>query len=284
MNILRQQGNMNYLESSLQTSMANKMEFEMLQDNQYNPIYTTYSDGNYSPSSSPVSITSSTTPVPSPGHSDNANAIRTFYDLTNCSPMKMVNSNTAFVFPENNLVYKGNTSVHNVARPSRHYSPIAPKTIADLSNAFTFNNPQEKVQDNVMTRVQGNDPSTYDGNYRTFQNHHQTQLNLNSNTTIDEEDTGDDEDSIFGDNVDLSPMGSTKRKANERSPAPVVMKKRRLAANARERRRMHSLNVAFDRLRDVVPSIGNDRKLSKYETLQMAQSYITALSELLLRE
>ncbi|CAL1260746.1 unnamed protein product [Larinioides sclopetarius] len=47
---------------------------------------------------------------------------------------------------------------------------------------------------------------------------------------------------------------------------------------------MHSLNVAFDRLRDVVPSIGNDRKLSKYETLQMAQSYITALSELLLRD
>ncbi|CAL1260745.1 unnamed protein product [Larinioides sclopetarius] len=83
----------------------------------------------------------------------------------------------------------------------------------------------------------------------------------------------------------MSPMrGGTKRKTPERAPAPLVMKKRRLAANARERRRMHSLNVAFDRLRDVVPSIGNDRKLSKYETLQMAQSYITALSELLLRD
>ncbi|XP_003743070.1 basic helix-loop-helix transcription factor amos-like [Galendromus occidentalis] len=62
--------------------------------------------------------------------------------------------------------------------------------------------------------------------------------------------------------------------------APVV-KKRRLAANARERRRMHGLNVAFDRLREVVPGISSDRKLSKYETLQMAQSYINALSELL---
>lgn len=59
------------------------------------------------------------------------------------------------------------------------------------------------------------------------------------------------------------------------------MKKRRLAANARERRRMNSLNVAFDRLRQVVPSIGDDRKLSKYETLQMAQSYIAALNDLL---
>lgn len=63
-----------------------------------------------------------------------------------------------------------------------------------------------------------------------------------------------------------------------------VTKRRRLAANARERRRMNSLNDAFDRLRDVVPSLGNDRKLSKYETLQMAQTYISALHELLQRD
>ncbi len=63
-----------------------------------------------------------------------------------------------------------------------------------------------------------------------------------------------------------------------------VQRKRRLAANARERRRMDSLNVAFDRLRQVVPSLSNDRQLSKYETLQMAQSYISALTELLDRD
>jgi len=73
--------------------------------------------------------------------------------------------------------------------------------------------------------------------------------------------------------------------AQQSSPAGVeVMKKRRLAANARERRRMNSLNDAFDRLRDVVPSLGNDRKLSKFETLQMAQTYIAALYELLQRD
>ncbi|XP_050533088.1 protein atonal-like [Daktulosphaira vitifoliae] len=60
-----------------------------------------------------------------------------------------------------------------------------------------------------------------------------------------------------------------------------VMKKRRLAANARERRRMQNLNKAFDRLRTVLPTLGNDRQLSKYETLQMAQTYITALYDLL---
>lgn len=65
--------------------------------------------------------------------------------------------------------------------------------------------------------------------------------------------------------------------------SPEVMKRRRIAANARERRRMNSLNDAFDRLREVVPSLGNDRKLSKFETLQMAQTYINALNELLSR-
>lgn len=82
---------------------------------------------------------------------------------------------------------------------------------------------------------------------------------------------------------------SCKYKKESKKGAPPqagveVMKKRRLAANARERRRMNSLNDAFDRLRDVVPSLGNDRKLSKFETLQMAQTYIAALHELLQRD
>lgn len=61
----------------------------------------------------------------------------------------------------------------------------------------------------------------------------------------------------------------------------VVQKQRRIAANARERRRMHGLNHAFDELRSVIPSFDNEKKLSKYETLQMAQIYINALSDLL---
>ncbi|XP_060840069.1 musculin-like [Rhopalosiphum padi] len=56
-------------------------------------------------------------------------------------------------------------------------------------------------------------------------------------------------------------------------------KRRRLAANARERRRMNGLNKAFDRLRGVVPAADDERKLSKYETLQMALTYIVALHE-----
>ncbi|XP_055969345.1 transcription factor ATOH7 [Sorex fumeus] len=62
---------------------------------------------------------------------------------------------------------------------------------------------------------------------------------------------------------------------------PEDAARRRLAANARERRRMQGLNSAFDRLRRVVPQWGQDKKLSKYETLQMALSYIVALTHIL---
>lgn len=71
------------------------------------------------------------------------------------------------------------------------------------------------------------------------------------------------------------------KKRRTKQIAPVIKKKRRLAANARERRRMQNLNEAFDRLRQYLPSLGNDRQLSKHETLQMAQTYISALCDLL---
>ena len=73
------------------------------------------------------------------------------------------------------------------------------------------------------------------------------------------------------------------RRRNQNPPAQEVIKKRRTAANARERRRMHGLNDAFEKLREVVPCLGSDKKLSKFETLQMAQTYISALQELLKR-
>uniref|UniRef100_A0A8C2WKV8 Atonal bHLH transcription factor 1a n=1 Tax=Cyclopterus lumpus TaxID=8103 RepID=A0A8C2WKV8_CYCLU len=74
---------------------------------------------------------------------------------------------------------------------------------------------------------------------------------------------------------------STRQRAQSSRPVQPVQKQRRVAANARERRRMHGLNYAFDELRSVIPALDNDKKLSKYETLQMAQIYINALADLL---
>ena len=70
---------------------------------------------------------------------------------------------------------------------------------------------------------------------------------------------------------------SSQRRSRERHLHPEVKVKRRMAANARERKRMNGLNDAFERLRQHIPELGKDRKLSKYETLQMAQTYISAL-------
>nr|XP_054773476.1 fer3-like protein [Lytechinus pictus] len=56
---------------------------------------------------------------------------------------------------------------------------------------------------------------------------------------------------------------------------------RRLRTNHRERKRMRSLNDAMDRLRNVVPHYPSKQRLSKMETLLLAQSYIMALSNLL---
>ncbi|XP_013787799.1 protein dimmed-like [Limulus polyphemus] len=53
---------------------------------------------------------------------------------------------------------------------------------------------------------------------------------------------------------------------------------RRLESNERERMRMHSLNDAFQALREVIPHITMERKLSKIETLTLAKNYIMALT------
>ena len=82
--------------------------------------------------------------------------------------------------------------------------------------------------------------------------------------------------------IDKSILRSSgKSKKSELNLPESVMRKRRLAANARERRRMDQLNQGFDRLRTVLPGLGPESQLSKYETLQMAQEYINQLSQLL---
>ena len=56
---------------------------------------------------------------------------------------------------------------------------------------------------------------------------------------------------------------------------------KRVAANRRERTRMHTVNSAFDSLREMVPTYPSNRKLSKIETLRLACAYISDLSQLL---
>lgn len=76
------------------------------------------------------------------------------------------------------------------------------------------------------------------------------------------------------------PTNKSLRKPKPSKPiSESVRVKRRLAANARERKRMTNLNNAFDRLREALPCY-RDRPLSKMEALQMAQSYIAELADM----
>ena len=75
-----------------------------------------------------------------------------------------------------------------------------------------------------------------------------------------------------------SKKGKGGRKKSLRPPSPSVLKHRREAANARERKRMNGLNDAFERLREVVPNMTAEQKMSKIETLRMAQAYIKTLA------
>ncbi|XP_054622449.1 class A basic helix-loop-helix protein 15 [Dunckerocampus dactyliophorus] len=57
---------------------------------------------------------------------------------------------------------------------------------------------------------------------------------------------------------------------------------RRLESNERERQRMHKLNNAFQALREAIPHVKTDKKLSKIETLTLAKNYIKALTSIIL--
>ncbi|XP_019639589.1 PREDICTED: neurogenic differentiation factor 1-like isoform X1 [Branchiostoma belcheri] len=61
----------------------------------------------------------------------------------------------------------------------------------------------------------------------------------------------------------------------------IKFKMRRSKANARERNRMHGLNRALDRLREVLPCYSKNQKLSKIETLRLARNYLFALTDIL---
>ncbi|XP_054267342.1 uncharacterized protein LOC128989473 [Macrosteles quadrilineatus] len=71
----------------------------------------------------------------------------------------------------------------------------------------------------------------------------------------------------------VSPHKKTRRR--------VATMAQRRAANIRERRRMFNLNEAFDKLRRKVPTFAYEKRLSRIETLRLAITYISFMSELL---
>ncbi|KAG7175208.1 Pancreas transcription factor 1 subunit alpha-like 1 [Homarus americanus] len=60
----------------------------------------------------------------------------------------------------------------------------------------------------------------------------------------------------------------------------MAQMQQRQAANMRERKRMQSINDAFEGLRAHIPTLPYEKRLSKVDTLRLAIGYISFLAEL----
>lgn len=80
-------------------------------------------------------------------------------------------------------------------------------------------------------------------------------------------------------NTSITTNSNVKPKPKRRRIANLAQRR---AANVRERKRMFSLNEAFDQLREIVPIFAYEKKLSRIETLRLAIIYIAFMTELVL--
>ncbi|XP_063988606.1 twist-related protein 1 [Diachasmimorpha longicaudata] len=191
------------------------------------------------------------------------------------------------------MMYDNNSDGWNTPSPPASLRSVSPSTTLSASSDLDRSGHQKEMIQPQGKRRRDRRNSDEDSQRNVLQVHVQV-----TGVDDDEEDnTGEEKlssrrsvvstSSSFEERMDIdleSDGASDVDEATRRRGKYVsstVVRKRRLAANARERRRMQNLNKAFDRLRAYLPSLGNDRQLSKYETLQMAQSYITALYDLL---
>ncbi|KAM7302272.1 twist-related protein 1 [Ixodes scapularis] len=88
---------------------------------------------------------------------------------------------------------------------------------------------------------------------------------------------------------EYGPSGSSSGGPLQQGCVPVVpfagpYKVQRRAANIRERKRMMSINTAFEELRCHVPTFPFEKRLSKIDTLRLAIAYIALLRELLVSQ
>uniref|UniRef100_A0A0R3RSN0 BHLH domain-containing protein n=1 Tax=Elaeophora elaphi TaxID=1147741 RepID=A0A0R3RSN0_9BILA len=78
----------------------------------------------------------------------------------------------------------------------------------------------------------------------------------------------------------FSKNGKQTRSRKRRERNVLFYELKRKAANERERKRMYSINEAFDKLRHLLPWLSHERKMSKATTLREAIRYIKQLSQL----
>ena len=100
--------------------------------------------------------------------------------------------------------------------------------------------------------------------------------NHNDSSNDMEEDCGLLDDSPLS---GLSDQENSVRTRRRRRRCPQQQVQQRQAANMRERKRMQSINDAFEGLRAHIPTLPYEKRLSKVDTLRLAIGYINFLSD-----
>ena len=115
-----------------------------------------------------------------------------------------------------------------------------------------------------------------EGNSNHMDNYHG---GMSSTTSDDGMDDDDDQDSNDDNNNHSNKDGGGKIRRRKRT-CPDQQVHQRQAANQRERKRMQSINDAFEGLRGHIPTLPYEKRLSKVDTLRLAIGYISFLAEL----
>lgn len=99
--------------------------------------------------------------------------------------------------------------------------------------------------------------------------------------------SNDDDDELsscctdFNTNQYMYEQPSSGKYARKRRKCGQFQVHQRHAANMRERRRMQSINEAFEGLRSHIPTLPYEKRLSKVDTLRLAIGYISFLADML---
>jgi Helix-loop-helix DNA-binding domain len=122
--------------------------------------------------------------------------------------------------------------------------------------------PMECSPKNYITNVDNNNQSS------PYHHHYTTQIYCSSQY---------EKNGFYCDEAYYGATTTTPTNTNQ----VVRVIKRRTTANKKERRRTQSINSAYSCLRDRIPNVPSDTKLSKIKTLRLATSYISYLINVL---
>ncbi|XP_050520025.1 uncharacterized protein LOC126893658 [Daktulosphaira vitifoliae] len=162
------------------------------------------------------------------------------------------------------------TSYEDITYNSYGSAHIASSTISDYGHHYNsqYNNNNNYYDNGYSSLI----AAGYDD--KTFDNNNMTTCNLNSSYS-------DPYDQSVSNKQSFRKECSIPAVVSASSTPGVRIVKRRNTANKKERRRTQSINNAFSDLRDCIPNVPSDTKLSKIKTLRLATSYISYLMTVL---